>query len=121
MTSWTVAHQAPQCMGFFRPGYWSGLPFHPPGDLPDPGTEPASPALAGGFSTTDLGSHRIVIKSLYFKPRVSGSKPKSTGDVAGTAKRHCLMYCTTVLFKILYCKLKIFPLFFVFVFYVLFV
>ena len=68
-----------------------------------------------------LGSHRIIIKSLYFKPRVSGSKPKSSGDVAGTAKRHCLMYCTTVLFKILYCKINIFSLFFVFVFYVLFV
>ena len=32
--------------------YWSGLPFPPPGNLPDPGTEPASPALAGGFFTT---------------------------------------------------------------------
>ena len=39
-------------MGFFRQEYWSGLPFPPPGDLPDPGTEPASlefSALAGGF------------------------------------------------------------------------
>ena len=33
--------------------YWSGLPFPPPGDLPDPGIEPASPALAGGFFTTE--------------------------------------------------------------------
>ena len=32
---------------------WSGLPFPPPGDLPDPGIEPASPALAGGFFTSD--------------------------------------------------------------------
>ena len=38
------------------------------------------------------------MKYLYFKPRVSGSKPKSSGDVAGTAKKHPLMYCTTVLF-----------------------
>ena len=41
---WTVARQAPLFMGFFRPEYWSGLPFPPPGDLPDPGMEPMSPA-----------------------------------------------------------------------------
>ena len=38
--------------GIFRQEYWSGLPFPSPGDLPDPGIEPASPALAGGFFTT---------------------------------------------------------------------
>ena len=41
---WTVAHQAPLFMGFPRQKYWSGLPF-PPGDLPNPGIEPASPEL----------------------------------------------------------------------------
>ena len=40
---WTVAHQAPLSMGFFRQEYWSGLPFPPPGDLPNPGIEPESP------------------------------------------------------------------------------
>ena len=44
-TPWTVAHQAPQSMGFSRQEYWSGLPFPSPGDLPDPGIEPRSPAL----------------------------------------------------------------------------
>ena len=39
---WTTAHQAPLCVGFSRQEYWSGLPFPPPGDLPDPGTEPES-------------------------------------------------------------------------------
>ena len=42
----------PLSMGFPRQEYWSELPFRPPGDLPDPGIEPASlasPALAGGF------------------------------------------------------------------------
>jgi len=34
-------------MGFPRQEYWNGLPFPPPGDLPDPGIEPASPVLAG--------------------------------------------------------------------------
>ena len=38
-------------MGFFRQEYWSGLLFPPPEDLPDPGIKPASPALAGGFTT----------------------------------------------------------------------
>ena len=42
-TLWTVAHQAPLSLGFSRQEYWSGLPFPPPGDVPDPGTEPASP------------------------------------------------------------------------------
>ena len=41
-TPWTVAHQAPLFMEFFRREYWSGLPFIPPGDLPDPVTEPES-------------------------------------------------------------------------------
>ena len=51
-TPWTVAHQAPLSMGFSRQDYWSGLPFPSPGDLPDPGIQPTSPALAGGFLTT---------------------------------------------------------------------
>ena len=40
-------------MGFPRQEYWSGSPFPSPGDLPDPGIEPQSPALAGGFFTTE--------------------------------------------------------------------
>ena len=44
-TPWTVAHQAPPSMGFSRQEYWRGLPFPSPGDLPDLGIEPGSPAL----------------------------------------------------------------------------
>ena len=51
LTPWTVAHQAPLSMGFLRQEYWRGLPFPTPGDLPNPGIEPKSPALAGGFFT----------------------------------------------------------------------
>ena len=40
LTPWTVAHQAPLSMGFFREEYWSGLPFPPPGDLPPPEIQP---------------------------------------------------------------------------------
>ena len=54
-TPWTIACQAPPSMGFCRQEYWSGLPCPPPGDLPDPGIEPASvlsPSLARGFFST---------------------------------------------------------------------
>ena len=44
-TPWTVAYQAPLSVGFSRQGYWSGLPFPSPGDLPNPGIEPGSPTL----------------------------------------------------------------------------
>ena len=57
VTPLTVAHQAPLSMGFYRQEYWSGLPFPSPRDLPDPRIKPtsiASPALAGGFFTTEL-------------------------------------------------------------------
>ena len=53
---WTVACQTPPSMGFFRQEYWSRLPFPPPGDLPNPGIEPASlvsPALPGRFLTSE--------------------------------------------------------------------
>ena len=42
---WTIACQAPLCMGFPRQKYWSGLPFPFSGNFPDPGIEPESPAL----------------------------------------------------------------------------
>ena len=44
-TPWTVTYQAPPSMGFSRQEYWSGWPFPPPGDLPNPGIEPRFPAL----------------------------------------------------------------------------
>ena len=55
--SWIVAHQAPLSMGFSRQEHWSGLPFLPPGDLPNPEVKPVSPVLASGFFTMcHLGS-----------------------------------------------------------------
>ena len=52
-TPWTVAYQAPPSMGFSRQEYWSGLPFPSPGDLPDPGIEPRSPALQTDTLTSE--------------------------------------------------------------------
>ena len=53
-TPWTVAHQAPLSMKFFRREYWSGLPFPSPGDLPYPGIKPRSPALQADALPTKL-------------------------------------------------------------------
>ena len=52
--------------GFSRQEYWNGLPFLPPGDLPDPGVEPTSlmsPALAGEFLTLPLGSLQTCLET----------------------------------------------------------
>ena len=53
VTQKTVAHQAPLSIEFSRQDYCSGLPFPFPGDLPYPGIEPVSPAVAGEFSTNE--------------------------------------------------------------------
>ena len=72
VTPWTAACQGPLSMGFSSPEYWSGLPFPSPGDLPRPGIEPTSPALVGGFFTTEppgkplqcVGSQVIMLYTL---------------------------------------------------------
>ena len=57
----TAAHQGPLAMGFPRQAYQNVLPFLSPGDLPNPGFKPTSPALVGGFYTTDpLGKLNIL-------------------------------------------------------------
>ena len=57
-------------MGFFRQKYWSGLPCPPPGDLPNPGIEPASlmsPELAGGFFTSSATWEAILSREEELK------------------------------------------------------
>ena len=59
-TPWTVACQALLSLEFSRQKYWSGLPFPSPGDLPDPGIEPRSPALqADSLPTKPSGKLRF--------------------------------------------------------------
>ena len=53
VTAWVAARQAPPSLGSHRQEYWRGVPFPPPGDLPDPGVESVSSALAGGFFTAE--------------------------------------------------------------------
>ena len=60
-TPWMVAYQAPRSMGFSRQEYWSGLPFPSPGDLPNPGITPGTPALqTDALPSEPLGKHGSV-------------------------------------------------------------
>ena len=81
VTPWTVASQASPSMGFSRQVYWSGLPFPSPGDLPNPGTEPTSPALAGRFFTTESpGKPERALGALQMgRVRVRGPRCASLG------------------------------------------
>ena len=66
-TLWTATHQAPLSMGFSRQEHWSGLPYPPPGDLPDPWVEPGSlttPPLISGFFTTSATCQIIAFYTL---------------------------------------------------------
>ena len=68
-TPWTVAHPASPSMGFSRQEYWSGLPFPSPGDLPDPGIEPGSPALeADALTSEPPGKPLFAIRTLLIFP-----------------------------------------------------
>ena len=70
-TIWTVACLSPLSMGFLRQEYCSRLPFPPPGDLPDPGikpTSPASPASAGGFFITAPPRKPLKLSTSGFNP-----------------------------------------------------
>ena len=76
VTPWIVTHQAALSMGFSRQEYWSRLPCPPLGDLPNPGIESMSlmsPALAGGFFTTNTmwEAHFMVWLALNWKNKLS--------------------------------------------------
>ena len=77
-TPWTVAYQAPPSMGFSRQEYWNGLPFPSPGDLPDSGIEPGSPA----FQADALASQ-------------PPGNPKSTSNIH--RKNSCLSWSSNTL------------------------
>ena len=79
-TPWTVALQAPLSMGFSRQEYLSGLPLSPAGNLPDPRIEPMSPALAGGFFTTQPPGKTNLIP--YSPPKCLPEKTRQPGTFA---------------------------------------
>ena len=79
----TVVHQGPLSMGFPRQQYWSQLPFPPPGDLPDPGIEPASPAFAGIFFIVEpLGKPAFSVRLLKNSPSFFFSVKKLKDKIA---------------------------------------
>ena len=63
-TPWTVAYQVPSSMGSSRQEYWSGLPFPSPGDLPDPGIEPGSPAFQADALTSEPPGKPVILVPL---------------------------------------------------------
>ena len=71
-TPWTVAHQAPPSMGFSRQEYWRGLPLPSPGDLPDPGIEPRSPALEADALTTEPPGDKSLTRPQPHQPAGPG-------------------------------------------------
>ena len=81
MTPWTAAHQAPLSMGFSRQGYWSGLLFPSPGDLPSPGREPSSCALlVDSLPLSHLGSPNdsdVFNNHIFLGPIVSAKMENS--------------------------------------------
>ena len=83
----------PLSMGFPRQEYWSGVPFSSPGDLPNPGIEPVSPALAGGFFTTEpLG-----------KPHQQNRGHNNSISLTGCYKKLGVQQVLTMLIRISLC------------------
>ena len=96
VTPWAVAHQASVSMEFSRQEYWSGLPFPPPGDLPDPGIEPMSPASpslqANSLPLSHRGSlqyfqmHRI-FHQFHFLGDFSRNLPSLQSSISSSVER----------------------------------
>ena len=78
----TVARQARLSMGFPRQEYWSGLPFPSPGDLPDPEIKLGSPALAGGFFTTEPPGKPVQCQYSTHNTSIGQKKRKKSGKVS---------------------------------------
>ena len=66
-TPWTISYQAPLSMEFSRQEYWSGLPFPSPGDLPDSGIEPRSPALQADALPSEPPGKRKPMESVLWR------------------------------------------------------
>ena len=77
-TPWTVAYQAPPSMGFSRQECWSGLSFPSPGDLPNPGIEPGSPALQADALPSEPKDSYISFTKCQFSS-VAQSRPTLGG------------------------------------------
>ena len=89
-----VACQAPLSMGFSRQEYWSGLPIPSPGDLPNTGIEPRSPALAGRFLSTEPPGKPInQYKNLKNCCHLSNKSQRCTSPQFSSIAQSCPTLC----------------------------
>ena len=104
-TPGTVAHQAPLSMGLSRQEYWSGQPLPPPGDLPDPGSEPISPAppalQAGSLPTEPLGKPR---RSYWSSKNPQATPPKAGRELGGSSDGRITAVFSLLLANCLSCR-----------------
>ena len=77
-----IGRPSPLSVGFPRQEYWSGLPFPSPGDLPNPGMQPASPALSGRFFITEPSG-----KPPKFQLKASKNKERKSRILSGDSSR----------------------------------
>ena len=81
MNAQSVACQGPLFMGFPRQEYWSGLPFLSPGDLPDPGIEPRSPALQAVSLLSETPERREIRHNMFPKKVEQGGRKSKDGEI----------------------------------------
>ena len=103
VTLWTVAHQAPLSMEFSRQEYWSGLPFPPPGDLPDPEIKTEScttPAFAGR-----IFYHRATWETLWYTHAME-YQPENSGTCYNMDEpwKHCAKWNSPVTKRQILCE-----------------
>ena len=86
------SHQAPLSMGFPRQEYWSGLPFPFPGDLPDPGIKPGSPALQVGCLLSEPSGKPwwLWVGYLISLSHTESSQQKNEGIIRGLSSQSCV-------------------------------
>ena len=95
---WTVVYQASLSMGFSRQEYWSGLPFPSPGDLPDPGIKPRSPALqADTLPPGPSGKPLPPEKPVCWSRSNSQNRTWNNGLVQNWERRTARLYIVTLL------------------------
>ena len=110
VTPWSAVYQAPLPMEFSRPEYCSGLPFRHPGDLPDPGTKPASlpsSALAGGFfitSTTWKSNNPCWISASCVAPHFTDGETEALNKSLKISRHWDFPGCPVV--KALHCQCR---------------
>ena len=89
----SIALQAPLSMGFSRQGYWSGLPRPPPGDLPNPGTEPRSFRFAGNSFLSEPPEKR--------KTTGVGSLSSLQGNCPNQESNQAFLHCRWILYQLI--------------------